>query len=77
MGSVPAGRAGHPFRTEIGRIGQHGGDIPRCVARADICEVIGKARPVMHVSQEIKNFDQRIHLADLGTASGLAEKRRK
>ena len=64
------GRAGHPFRTEIGCVGQdagqHGGNMPWGVASADMCEVIGKARPLMDVSQEIGNFDQRIHLADLG-----------
>jgi len=69
MGADALGCAGHPLRTEIGRIrknaGQHGRDVPWLVARAHMCEVIGKARPVMYVPQEIGNFDQRIHLADL------------
>ena len=69
MGADTLGRAGHPLRSEIGRIGQnagqHSGNIPRGIACADMCEVIGKARPLMHFSQEIRNFDQRIHLADL------------
>ena len=29
-----------------------------------MCELINKARPIVDVSQEIRNFDQRIHLAD-------------
>ena len=62
-------RGTHPLRTEIGCIGQGTGqqrsDIPRGVACADMGEVMGNTRPLMHFPQEIRNFDQRIHLADL------------
>lgn len=69
MGADALGCAGHSLGTKIGRIrqnaGQHGRDVPWLVARAHMCEVIGKTRPLMHFPQEIRNFDQRIHLADL------------
>jgi hypothetical protein len=29
-----------------------------------MCEVINKACPIVDISQEIRNFDQRIHLGD-------------
>ncbi len=45
---------------------EHGGDIFRDVAGANMREQIRKAGPFMHVSQQIGNLDQRIHVADLG-----------
>lgn len=46
-----------------------------------MCEVIGKARPLMHFPQQVRNFDQRIHLADLcvqffGCRRNVADSRR-
>ena len=70
VGADALGCAGHPFRTEVGCIGQyasqHGRDIPRSVTRANMGEVIRKAGPFMHLPQEIRHLDQRIELADLG-----------
>lgn len=64
------GRAGHPFRTKVGRIrqyaGQHGRDISWDVAGANMREAIRKAGPFMHFPQQVGNLDHWIHIADFG-----------
>ncbi|OWK25780.1 hypothetical protein AJ87_01240 [Rhizobium yanglingense] len=63
-------RAGHPLRTKVCGIrqyaGQHGRYILRRVSGADVGELIGKRGPLMHLSEQVWNLDQRIHLTDLG-----------
>ncbi|KFG69582.1 hypothetical protein JH26_09655 [Microvirga sp. BSC39] len=60
---------GHVFGTEIGGDrpfpGQHGRNALRRFLGADVREAIGNSGPGMNLHQEIRNLDQRVHVAKL------------
>ena len=74
----------HPPCPEIGRIGQYPGQHRRNAAwrilSTDVREPIGKPGPGMHLHQEIRHFDQRIHVGQfpfqlLGSGGHVAGQR--
>jgi hypothetical protein len=60
----------HSLRSEVGGVrqyaGQHGRDVSRNVTRADMCEVVRKTGPIVHLPQEVRHLNHWIHIADIG-----------
>jgi hypothetical protein len=58
----------HAFGTEIGGVsqntGQHRWNALRRFLGADVREPVGKSSPIMHLHQEVRHLDQRIHVTE-------------
>ena len=70
VGTDPLGRTRHALRTEVRTVGnhtgQHRGDVLWHIPCPHMGEQVGKPGPFMHFPQQVRNFDERIYLADFG-----------
>lgn len=69
MGADPFRCARRAFRPEISGVrecaGKHSSDVLRYVARSHMGELVGKARPLMHLSEKIRHLDERVYVVQL------------